>query len=90
VDSVPEGREFNHKKLIEMTKDNTTTNASNEAESPAFLVGAVISRFSFEEREPEIGAYVSLVWEDGSDCECTYDGLDKSILPLPTHWYYVG
>jgi hypothetical protein len=46
VDSVPEGREFNHKKLIEMTKDNTTTNASNEAESPAFLVGAVISRFS--------------------------------------------
>lgn len=30
-----------------------------------------------------------LVWEDGSDCECTYNGLDKSILPLPTHWYYV-
>jgi hypothetical protein len=26
--------------------DNLTTNASNEAESPAFLVGAVISRFS--------------------------------------------
>ena len=44
---------------------------------------------SFDEREPEIGAYVSLVWEDGSDCECTYNGLDKSILPLPTHWYYV-
>ena len=50
---------------------------------------AVISRFSFDEHEPEIGAYVSLVWEDGSDCECTYNGLDKSILPLPTHWYYV-
>ncbi len=30
--------------------DNITTNASNEAESPAFLVGAVISRFSIEER----------------------------------------
>lgn len=43
----------------------------------------VISRFSFDEREPEIGAYISLVWEDGSDCECTYNGLDKSILPLP-------
>jgi hypothetical protein len=28
-----------------MTKNNLTTNASNEAESPAFLVGAVISRF---------------------------------------------
>lgn len=52
-------------------------------------IGAVISRFSFEEREPEIGTYISLVWEDGSDCECIYNGLDKSILPLPTHWYYV-
>lgn len=50
---------------------------------------AVISRFSFDECEPEIGTYVSLVWEDGSDCECVYNGLDKSILPLPTHWYYV-
>ena len=27
--------------------DNLTTNASNEAESPAFLVGAVIERLSF-------------------------------------------
>ena len=26
--------------------DNLTTNASNEAETPAFLVGAVISRFN--------------------------------------------
>lgn len=51
--------------------------------------GVVISRFSFDECEPEIGTYVSLVWEDGSDCECVYNGLDKSILPLPTHWYYV-
>ena len=33
---------------------------------------SVISRFSFDEHEPEIGAYVSLVWEDGSDCECIY------------------
>ncbi len=48
-----------------------------------------ISRFSFKEREPEINTYISLVWEDGSDCECVYTGLDKSILPLPTHWYYV-
>jgi hypothetical protein len=44
---------------------------------------------SFKEQEPETGAYVSLVWEDGSDCECTYNGLDKTALPLPTHWYYV-
>lgn len=62
----------------------------NIAEKPQLNIDAVIRHFSFDEREPEIGAYVSLVWEDGSDCECTYNGLDKSILPLPTHWYYVG
>ena len=62
----------------------------NEALSEPLQQCNVISRFSFDEREPEIGAYVSLVWEDGSDCECIYDGLDKSILPLPTHWYYVN
>ena len=57
--------------------------------TPQSCQTAVISRFSFDECEPEIGTYVSLVWEDGSDCECVYNGLDKSILPLPTHWYYV-
>jgi len=64
--------------------------SSNEVHSEPLQQCNVISRFSFDEREPEIGAYVSLVWEDGSDCECIYDGLDKSILPLPTHWYYVN
>lgn len=33
-----------------MKKDNLTTNIPNEADKPAFLVGAVISRFSIEER----------------------------------------
>jgi hypothetical protein len=65
-----------------------TEKTSLENESQPSCLGAVISRFSFEEREPEIGAYISLVWEDGSDCECVYNGLDKSILPIPTHWYY--
>lgn len=68
--------------------ENTIKKAQDEALNKLSL-GAVISRFSFEEREPEMGAYISLVWEDGSDCECTYNGLDKSILPLPTHWYYI-
>ena len=31
--------------------NNLTTNDSNEAENPAFLVGAVISRFSMEDLE---------------------------------------
>lgn len=66
-----------------------TDKTSLENESQPSCLGVVISRFSLDEREPEIGAYISLVWEDGSDCECVYNGLDKSILPIPTHWYYV-
>jgi len=66
--------------------DNLNEKLSNEAQNQPSCLGAAISRFSFDEREPEMGAYISLVWEDGSDCECTYNGLDKSILPLPTHW----
>ena len=62
---------------------------SKQSPKKALRKTDVISRFSFEEREPEQGVYISLVWEDGSDCECVYCGLDKSILPLPTHWYYV-
>lgn len=50
----------------------------------------VSRRYSFAEKEPNVGDYISLVWEDGSDCECAYNGLDRSILPLPAHWYYVA
>ena len=39
-----------------MTKDNITTNASNEAQSPAFLVGAVISWVAASEKLPSIEA----------------------------------
>jgi hypothetical protein len=45
--------------------------------------------YSFTEREPKLQSHVSLVWENGSDCECIYVGLDKTILPLPISWYYV-
>lgn len=45
--------------------------------------------FSFDECEPAIGALISMVWEDGSDCECMYFGLNEKIIPLPTHWYPV-
>ena len=45
---------------------------------------------SFDDREPEIGRYISLIWENGSDCDCVYNGLDKSITPLPTHWRYIN
>jgi hypothetical protein len=50
---------------------------------------SVSNRFSFAEKEPELGTYVALVWEDGSDCNCLYEGLDKTIKPLPIEWYYV-
>ncbi len=64
--------------------DNKKSNRKKIAQN----TGAAI-RFSFDECEPKFGTHVSLVWEDGSDCECIYTGLIKSILPLPTHWYYV-
>lgn len=68
-----------------MKKEQNLENSTEQA----LTIPVVRQRFSFDEREPEIDAYISLVWADGSDCECTYNGLDKSILPLPTHWYYV-
>lgn len=37
-----------------MAKDNLITNASNEAESPAFLVGAVMRRFCSECEKPNV------------------------------------
>lgn len=37
-----------------MKKDNLTTNASNEAETPAFLVGAVISRLYYFDQNRRI------------------------------------
>lgn len=49
-----------------------------------------MTKYTFNEKEPEVGAIISLVWEDGSDCECIYYPLDKTIIPLPTHWYYVN
>ena len=61
----------------------------NEPQNSQLNIADVRQRFTFDEREPEMNAYISLVWEDGSDCECIYTGLDKTILPLPTHWYYV-
>lgn len=69
--------------LQEINAENLNTEETTNNDLDKFF-------FSFDEREPKIGDYVSLVWEDGSDCECTYNGLDKSILPLPTHWYYVN
>jgi hypothetical protein len=68
-----------------MKKEQNLENSTKQA----LTIPVVRQRFSFDEQEPEINAYVSLVWEDGSDCECIYTGLDKRILPLPTHWYYV-
>ena len=50
----------------------------------------VSNRFKFKDIKPPLGSYISLVWEDGSDCECIYNGLDKSIKPLPKEWYYVN
>ncbi len=48
-----------------------------------------LKTFKFSEREPEVSSHIVMFWEDGSECECLYMGLDKTLTPLPTHWYYV-
>lgn len=46
--------------------------------------------YSFSTQEPPIGAYIGMIWDGGrSDCECIYEGLDLTITPLPSHWYFV-
>lgn len=44
-------------------------------------------RWKFSDVEPRLGTYISMVWEDGSDIECIYEGLDLAITPLPIYWY---
>lgn len=46
-------------------------------------------KYSFSEKKPNMGDEVCICWEDGSECDGIYDGLDESIKPLPTHWYYI-
>ncbi len=52
-------------------------------------IHVVGKRYSFKERTPKIGDYISMFWTDGSDCECIFTGLDENITPLPDGWYYV-
>lgn len=83
-----------HKDLIKVLyqkdKSKTFRLNFNLPKTHSLNIVDVIDLYSFEDREPEQGAYISLVWEDGSDYECIYAGLNKkSISPLPTHWYYV-
>lgn len=54
-------------------KDNLTTNASNEAESPAFLVGAVISSVSNSIKEG------SIVWIEMNNDVCC--GQVRKVYP---------
>ena len=46
-------------------------------------------RYSILEVIPKQGDYICLYWQDGSECECIWVGLDQTIVPLPTHWSYV-
>lgn len=60
---------------------------NKEQKLPVDLVSKL---FEFKDKEPNNGDHIGMVWEDGSDCECEYIGLDRTILPLPTKWYYVN
>ena len=48
-------------------KDNLTTNASNEAESPAFLVGAVMRSCIHCGNKKDFEVWTELEYDDGSD-----------------------
>jgi hypothetical protein len=63
-----------------MTKDNLTTNTSNEAESPAFLVGAVSGRFQI--RVSEILQLKNRLREINDNEIRNIDFLDESGLPI--------
>ncbi len=62
------------------------TNLDKQKQCDIHVVG---KRYSFKERTPKIGDYISMFWTDGSDCECIFTGLDENITPLPDGWYYV-
>ena len=47
--------------------DNLTTNASNEAESPAFLVGAVMRSCFHCGNKKDFEVWTELEYDDGSD-----------------------
>ena len=44
--------------------------------------------YMFTRKSPKKGDFIIMFWEDGSECECVFEGLDKNIKPLPTRWCY--
>ena len=64
--------------------DNLTTNASNEAESPAFLVGAVISSACSRHKPKQLGY---LQWHDWAE-QKTKRGAKQKQCPKCGRWYF--
>jgi hypothetical protein len=64
--------------------NNLTTNASNEAESPAFLVGAVIGSACSRHKPKQLGY---LQWHDWAE-QKTKRGAKQKQCPKCERWYF--
>jgi hypothetical protein len=65
--------------LIEMTEDNLITNTSNEAESPACLVGAVIGSACSRHKSKQLGY---LQWHDWAEKKTKRGAKQKQCTKL--------
>jgi len=64
--------------------DDLTTNASNEAESPVFLVGAVIGSACSRHKPKQLGY---LQWHDWAE-QKTKRGAKQKQCPECGRWYF--
>jgi hypothetical protein len=64
--------------------NNLTTNASNEAESPTFLVGAVIGSACSKHKPKQLGY---LQWHDWAE-QKTKRGAKQKQCPKCGRWYF--
>lgn len=67
-----------------MTKDNTTTNVPNEADKPAFLVGAVIGSACSKHKPKQLGY---LKWHDWAEQKIKRGAMQKQC-PKCGRWYF--
>ena len=63
----------------------------NHLQSNPHLLREDGERISFKDSEPPLGSYICHCFEDGSEIEGVYTGIDYTYTDsIPTHWYYVN
>jgi len=41
-----------------------------------------------KDAEPEIGAYIRVIWSDGTEDDAVWSGYNPSLEPIPVLWQY--